>query len=257
MSTTIWADIWADIWGDIWGTAYPTSRGYRGTGVLSYHWIRSNGDSDTVSNLLTNGDFESGDPPSSWTSTGSGHSFSQSTDQVKSGVYSAELTNGAGNNAYIYQGISSPSSYSESTMSLGCWVHCTTADRVYVSIQDYNGGDYEQTNSSYHGGTGWEFLIVSRELRSSLTFLRGYPLIIDGGTSITAYAAGAVCVEGVLISGGSTASYDDTAAPEDGSGRYYGCVLTAAGVSQQISPADRGYRGTSAVSSQGIMYLPF
>ncbi|MBA7581274.1 hypothetical protein ES708_23176 [subsurface metagenome] len=44
------------------------------------------------------------------------------------------------------------------------------------------------------------------------------------------------------IDGAITASYDDTGAPADGSGRYYRCVLNAAGAAQQISATDRGYR---------------
>jgi hypothetical protein len=44
------------------------------------------------------------------------------------------------------------------------------------------------------------------------------------------------------IVGATAASYNDTGAPADGSGRYYKCVEDAAGASQQISSADRGYR---------------
>jgi len=44
------------------------------------------------------------------------------------------------------------------------------------------------------------------------------------------------------ISGATTTPYNDTGAPEDGSGRYYRCVENATGATQQISAADRGYR---------------
>ncbi|MBA7604395.1 hypothetical protein ES703_11515 [subsurface metagenome] len=44
------------------------------------------------------------------------------------------------------------------------------------------------------------------------------------------------------ISGATTASYNDTGAPADGSGRYYRCVENAAGAVQRISAVDRGYR---------------
>ena len=44
------------------------------------------------------------------------------------------------------------------------------------------------------------------------------------------------------ISGATTASYNDTGAPADGSGRYYRCYLTAAGAPLQYTAGVRGYR---------------
>lgn len=44
------------------------------------------------------------------------------------------------------------------------------------------------------------------------------------------------------ITGATTAEYNDTGAPENGNGRYYRCVLNAAGATQQTSAADRGCR---------------
>lgn len=44
------------------------------------------------------------------------------------------------------------------------------------------------------------------------------------------------------ILGATTAIYNDTGAPSDGSGRYYRCRLNATGADQQYSASDRGYR---------------
>ena len=57
------------------------------------------------------------------------------------------------------------------------------------------------------------------------------------------------------ISGGNNASFNDTTAPADGSGRYYKCKLNATGSSQLISIADRGYRksDTSASSLSALL----
>lgn len=64
------------------------------------------------------------------------------------------------------------------------------------------------------------------------------------------------------IDGATTASYNDTGAPSDGSGRYYRCVINATGATQQISTSDRGYRiapqylnsiATISVSTIGIL----
>jgi len=54
------------------------------------------------------------------------------------------------------------------------------------------------------------------------------------------------------ISGGTTDPYNDTAAPLDGAGRYFKCVLDATGAAQQTSTADRGYRdvGDATVTTQ-------
>jgi hypothetical protein len=44
------------------------------------------------------------------------------------------------------------------------------------------------------------------------------------------------------IEDATTASYNDTGAPEDGSGRYYKCAISATGSTTVYSAADRGYR---------------
>lgn len=50
------------------------------------------------------------------------------------------------------------------------------------------------------------------------------------------------------ISGATSATYNDTGAPSDGSGRYYICILNAIGAIEQTSAVDRGYRSTAVVS---------
>jgi hypothetical protein len=50
------------------------------------------------------------------------------------------------------------------------------------------------------------------------------------------------------IAGATTASYNDTGAPADGSGRYFKVVENATGASQQTSTADRGYRTAVIIS---------
>jgi hypothetical protein len=47
------------------------------------------------------------------------------------------------------------------------------------------------------------------------------------------------------IGGATTASYDYTEAPIDGSGRYYKCVISSSGATQQTSTANRGYRNAA------------
>lgn len=47
------------------------------------------------------------------------------------------------------------------------------------------------------------------------------------------------------IIGATTDPYDDVGAPANGQGRYYRCVLNAAGAAEQTSSSDRGYRAIS------------
>jgi hypothetical protein len=61
----------------------------------------------------------------------------------------------------------------------------------------------------------------------------------------------------------TTASYDDTDAPADGSGRYYRCVENADGASQEISSVDRGHRiaaptsGAEMVSNNYLIWSSY
>lgn len=54
------------------------------------------------------------------------------------------------------------------------------------------------------------------------------------------------------IIGGTTASYNDTGAPSDGSRRYFRVRENATGASEQISTANRGYRSSHSMTSIDI-----
>lgn len=54
------------------------------------------------------------------------------------------------------------------------------------------------------------------------------------------------------IDGATTASYNYTGAPADGSGRYYKCRLNATGTTQQFSTSDRGYRAVNTPPNEWI-----
>ena len=56
------------------------------------------------------------------------------------------------------------------------------------------------------------------------------------------------------ISSATTASYDDTGAPSDGSGRYFKCKINATGSTQQISSSDRGYRNALVFVGEFYVY---
>ncbi|HLM83758.1 MAG TPA: hypothetical protein VK254_00910 [Candidatus Bathyarchaeia archaeon] len=50
------------------------------------------------------------------------------------------------------------------------------------------------------------------------------------------------------ISGADFESYADTGAPADGSARYYRCILSATGLSQQTSDPNRGFKGVISIT---------
>ncbi len=115
-----------------------------------------------TSNLVTNGDFETGDPATGWTS-GLG-TCSQSTTQVKVGTYSEKLISGAAGIAWFYQDISSPENYARQTVTMTCWVWCATASKAFIQIDDTAGS----TASSYHtGDSTWQQLSVSRVMNGA------------------------------------------------------------------------------------------
>jgi len=59
------------------------------------------------------------------------------------------------------------------------------------------------------------------------------------------------------ISGATAVSYNDTGAPADGSGRYFRCLVDAAGAVQQISTANRGYRivGPPSITTSAASFI--
>ena len=58
------------------------------------------------------------------------------------------------------------------------------------------------------------------------------------------------------ITDATTASYNDTGAPADGSGRYYRCVENATGAAQEISSVNRGYRANTAPTISSVSDYP-
>jgi len=141
-------------------------------------------------NLLSNWSFENGDPPNDWGLVGAGATSGQSTDQVKIGTYSCNLTR-SGANCYIWSHIPEYGQYKNEEVAFGCWVYATVADRVRLRINDGVGNAY----SAYHSGNSdWEWLTATRTVDSGATQLEVWPEIRNGDT--TAYFDGAVLVVG-------------------------------------------------------------
>ena len=132
-------------------------------------------------NQLDNGSFEAGDPPADWNLSGAAATLTRDSTEKKIGLYSAALTrNGA--DANVTQSISSPSAFSNNSMSLGSWIKCDTAGRAYIRIADNDGGNV----STFHTGSGeWEWLSVTRVMPVSATSISAAGFVVTGDT--TAY----------------------------------------------------------------------
>jgi len=150
-------------------------------------------------NLLSNGDFEdwsagAAAAPDGWTTFGGGLSIAREASIIKLGTYSAKLTRG-GNNCVIIQAIHTTKGinyWKGRTVTLGCWVYATVADRVYIQVGDDAVGT---TKSSYHtGDSTWQWMSVTLTVNTSSTKLEAYFGIDTGDTS--AYFDGAMLVEG-------------------------------------------------------------
>jgi hypothetical protein len=149
-------------------------------------------------NLLSNGDFEcwsagTDEAPDGWTLTGSGASVAKETTIIKMGSASAKVTR-AGYNCSLNQAIHAVKGieyWKGRTIILGVWVYATVADRARIYIGDGVGAS---VSTSHSGGSGWEFLTITRTISSSATEVKIFCQVVTGDTS--AYFDGAMCVEG-------------------------------------------------------------
>ncbi len=127
----------------------------------------------TVTPQVSNGDFEdwAGGPsadPDGWTTTGVGVAIAREGTIVKLSTFSAKLTR-VGANVICMQDIHATKGlayWKGKTLTIGCWVYATAANRARIYIHDSVGTGV----SPYHTGSGtWEWLEASRLIDSSST----------------------------------------------------------------------------------------
>lgn len=169
--------------GSIAGSAVSTASAQLGVNVVNVKGI----DAETrlfelaknEVNLLTNGGFETGDPPDDWALAGAGATFAQSAVQKKVGSYSGLLTRN-GTDCYIYQNTASPFPYIGIEATAKMWVYATVASRVRL----WFGTDVAGSNSSYHtGAAGWELLTVTHTIEAAASLIQLQCRIENGDTS--------------------------------------------------------------------------
>lgn len=141
-------------------------------------------------NLLSNGSFENGDPPTGWSLYGAGFTVSRSSVQFKLGNYSALLTrNGA--DGGIYQDYSGWANLVGKEVTFGCWASATVASRTFLEISD---GVSSLASSLHTGGGNWELLKVTYTINAGASRVRVVCNIYVGNT--LSYFDGAILVEG-------------------------------------------------------------
>ena len=156
--------------------------------ALAAAW--ANIDEKSFHNLLTNGDFEVGDPPDNWTLVGAAATVARSAVQVKIGTYSALLTRN-GSDCYILQDVLDIA-YAGRLVTIGGWVRATVANTARLWISD-NINPIQ--SSAYHtGGGNWEWLTVTITADAAAVSIRGFCAISNDDTA--AYFDGVILVEG-------------------------------------------------------------
>ncbi len=166
-------------------------------------------------NFLLNGDFEewvSGTAvaPGGWIKSGAGSTIARESTIVKLGTYSTKLTR-VGTDCNIYQnlvGQEKPAAYwVGKTITFGCWVYATVADRARLSITTDGTGT---VSSSYHtGDSTWQFLTVTTTLGGALSYASCTLEVLTGNTA--AYFDGAISIEGSILSSFSPRLAKETA----------------------------------------------
>lgn len=128
--------------------------------------------------------------PTGHTLSGASATVARQSSTIKEGSYSAGVTR-VGADATLYHDYPDYLYYLGRKMTFGCWVYATVASRARIAISDGVG----TTTSSYHtGGSGWEYLTVTRNIDTSATRVRVEMQVNTGNT--TAYFDGGILCEG-------------------------------------------------------------
>jgi len=148
-------------------------------------------------NLLSNGGFEDGDPPTGWTFTdGGGGTWSRSNEQVKIGTYSGKLTNGLNNYAIVHFKIDD-ASLANKRLMMAAWVYASAADKAYTNIRFHDNADafISQTDSTAHtGDSSWQWLTATQTAPANTRYVYGRVFIPGSTPAGTLYCDGATLI---------------------------------------------------------------
>ena len=111
-----------------------------------------------LTNLVTNGNMETGSPPSTWILQGAGATWAREGTIIKTGTYSGKLTR-SGTDTQVYQNVGGAGLIGK-TIVVRAWVWCNVANKAAVWVGDGGGGgtsywDYHPGDSQWHYMTGY------------------------------------------------------------------------------------------------------
>lgn len=130
--------------------------------------------------------------PDGWTTAGAGAGVAQQAVIIRHGNFSARLTRAAAD-CSIWHTIDEVIYYRGRTVTLGCWVYATVANRARIQIND----GVDTNESSYHSGVaGWEFLTVTHTCNAAAIGITAH-LRVDNVATL-AYFDAAILVEGTI-----------------------------------------------------------
>ena len=158
-------------------------------GMLITDW-----DNQSLCNLLKNGCFEVGDPPTGWTAANSAV-LAQEGTTVKMGSKSIKITAQA---AYSQanQDVANYVRYAGRKVTLGAWYYCPAANDKTQSFQIYDGVD-NTTSAALTKDGAWHWLTITHTLNASPTTLRAVFIVTyNADTDDLLYIDGAILVEG-------------------------------------------------------------
>ena len=160
-------------------------------------WVGRRIPAESISeNEITDPSFENwtnATSPVSWTVAGSGSTVNQEEHgsgpenyMVLEGSSSARVLSNASDETTLLQTVTPSVSTQAVEASLSVWVYSTVASRVTARIAS--------TDSSVHGGTGWERLTVSANIGEATTVSVG--IAVSTGTAYSCYVDEIVLVMG-------------------------------------------------------------
>lgn len=122
-----------------------------------------------------------------------GSAVAKESTIIKVGTFSAKPTR-VTEDCGLYQDIAPTRGieyWKGKTVTLGCWVYATVANRACININD---GVTESTRIYHPGDSTWRWLTVTHVVSATATGLRPFLYVINGDTS--AYFDGAILIEG-------------------------------------------------------------
>ena len=132
--------------------------------------------------------------PTGWTFSGAGASVVREEGIIGNGTYSVKLArNGA--NCSLRQDVTAAlgglAAAKGNTVTVGVRSYCLVASRAYIYIDTGTGGS---SGSVDHGGTGWEYISVTKTIPNDADYIYIYIYILTGDA--TAYFDEAMVNEG-------------------------------------------------------------